>query len=99
MKCGLKNDRFTVNDNIISNGDLTYPVGLLTADEMAFAGIVYNINNTSNYLYTNQNYWSLSPSIMSEAGYARLYYLSNQGALLNVSVDTQYGVRPVISIR
>ena len=66
---------------------------------MAFAGIVYNINNTSNYLYTNQNYWSLSPSIMSEAGYARLYYLSNQGALLNVSVNTQYGVRPVISIR
>ena len=97
LQC-VKNDSFTQNNNS-GNGNLTYPIGLLTADEMAFAGIVYNINNTSNYLYTNQNYWSLSPSIMSEAGYARLYYLSNQGALLNVSVDTQYGVRPVISIR
>ena len=37
--CGLKMI-VLLNDNIISNGDLTYPVGLLTADEAAMAGLV-----------------------------------------------------------
>ncbi|MFA7120466.1 MAG: hypothetical protein WC277_03230, partial [Bacilli bacterium] len=33
IKCGLKNDRFTVSDTVKGNGALTYPIGLLTPDE------------------------------------------------------------------
>ncbi|MFA7121659.1 MAG: hypothetical protein WC277_09265, partial [Bacilli bacterium] len=37
LKCGLKNDRFTVSDTVKGNGALTYPIGLLTPDETAIA--------------------------------------------------------------
>ncbi|MDD4187345.1 MAG: hypothetical protein PHX04_01035, partial [Bacilli bacterium] len=54
LKCGLKNDRFTKNDTTIGNGALTYPIGLISADETSMAGLVYSTSNNTNYLYTNQ---------------------------------------------
>ena len=44
-----KNDSFTVSDEN-GNGDLTYPVGLLTADEIVLAGGLYGSKNTDYYL-------------------------------------------------
>ena len=50
------------------NGELskiTSEVGLITADELAFAGYAYGKNNTTTYLQENAtyytNWWSLSP--------------------------------------
>lgn len=37
LKCSQLNDRFTVSSSI-GNGALTYPIGLMTADETVFAG-------------------------------------------------------------
>ena len=37
-------------------------MGLITADEVAYAGGVTNIANTSFYLHTGQNYWTMTPS-------------------------------------
>ena len=70
-KCslGMKQDysRFTVNVNTISdtvktNGKLTYPIGLLTADELIFAG-AYEAGgaNTTYYLQRNNHFWLMSP--------------------------------------
>ncbi len=52
---GGKLSKYTVSDTTNGNGDLTYPIGLLTADEIMYAGGVANSNNTSStqYLYTN----------------------------------------------
>lgn len=52
---GGKLSKYTVSDTNNGNGDLTYPIGLLTADEIMYAGGVATSNNTSNtqYLYTN----------------------------------------------
>ncbi|MDD2505302.1 MAG: hypothetical protein PHF21_03410 [Bacilli bacterium] len=61
LKCGLKNDRFTVNDSQTGNGALTYPVGLLTVDEASMAGLLFGNSNTLNFLYTNQNNRLMSP--------------------------------------
>ena len=36
--CPQKNDKFTVDDTSRGNGALTYPVGLITADEIVAAG-------------------------------------------------------------
>ena len=50
------------------NGELSKinsKVGLITADELAFAGYAYNIGNTTTYLQenaTNTYWWSLSPN-------------------------------------
>lgn len=52
---GGKLSKYTVSDTTNGNGDLTYPIGLLTADEIMYAGGVAASNNTlsTQYLYTN----------------------------------------------
>ena len=59
-RCVQKNDRFTVK-NSIGNQKLTYPVGLLTADEIKFAGGCYGCQNTSYFVYTSEFYWLMTP--------------------------------------
>ena len=52
---GGKLSKYTVSDTTNGNGDLTYPIGLLTVDEIMYAGGVVASNNASitQYLYTN----------------------------------------------
>ena len=60
LKCAQQNDRFTVDDEITGNGDLTYPIGLLIDAESYLAGGHFSANRTY-YLYTGNNYWPMSP--------------------------------------
>lgn len=60
LKCTQQNDRFTVNDEVVGNGSLTYPVGLLTDDEAYLAGGTTS-TNYNYYLYTGNYYWTMSP--------------------------------------
>ncbi|MDD4594964.1 MAG: hypothetical protein PHY33_07615 [Methanobacteriaceae archaeon] len=93
-----QNDRFTVNEIIYGNDDLIYPVGLLTADEAAITGLVYNTTNSTNFLYTNQNWWTMSPSYLSST--ARMWGVGSTGTLSQAYlVTTPYGVRPVINLK
>ena len=98
LTCPTASDKFTVN---ISNGNgaLTYPVGLITADELAMAGGLIGSDNSSYYLYTNQTYWSGSPfqfdSSSSSAGEIRV---QSEGYISADSVATAYGARPVVSL-
>ena len=68
FKCTDKdNDLYTTPGSSEGNGALKVtpgdndstptPIGLITADEVAFAGGVYGSNNTSYYLYNNAEYW------------------------------------------
>ncbi|MDD4734329.1 MAG: hypothetical protein PHU05_05765, partial [Bacilli bacterium] len=98
LLCGLKNDRFTVSDESIGNGNLTYPVGLITADEIALAGFNYGTNNSTNYLYTNQHWWSLSPYYVDFSGGAYAWYMNSMGSLNQIYVNYVIGVRPGVSI-
>ena len=96
LTCTNQNDRFTVEDTSKGNGALTYPVGLITADEMSMGGVVYATSNSSYYLYTGYFYWTMSPSYFngssaSEFGAAR--YLDGS------YVDDARGVRPVLSLK
>ncbi|MDD4188073.1 MAG: hypothetical protein PHX04_04910 [Bacilli bacterium] len=100
LKCGEQNDCFTTSaDKVKGNGNLTYPVGLLTADEVAMAGLVSGGNNITNYLYTSWTYWTLSPSSTDLSGNAGMLYVLWSGGLFNnFVVNMDYGVRPAISI-
>ena len=60
LTCPQKNDAFTVSDTTNGNGALTYPVGLLSIDEIALAG-VWNAANSGYYLYSGQVWWASSP--------------------------------------
>ena len=101
LTCTQQNDRFTVDDVSIGNGALTYPVGLLTTDEVALAG-GYTATNYDYYLYTRNDYWTMSPYYFDGSG-ARVHgvlsygYVSSNGYSSRVILS--YGVRPVLSLK
>ena len=87
------------------NGELSKinsKVGLITADELAFAGYAYNISNTTTYLQENATdtyWWSLSPGSFS-GDYARVWgVFGSIGGFYNNSVYSTSGVRPSISLK
>ena len=94
----VKQDLYTTNGSSKGNGKLTYPIGLITADEVAFAGGVNFVSNTSYYLYNNARYWTMSPCNFSSYGWAFVFNVDS-GRLENYIVDGFDGIRPVINIR
>ena len=99
LKCPTASDKFTVNTSN-GNGALTYPVGLITADEVAMAGGKFGTGNSTYYLYTNQHYWSGSPSIFDSAySSASEFIVYSSGSIgINYVVDHGIGARPVVSL-
>ena len=83
------------------NGELskiTSKVGLVTADELAFAGYAYNKSDYTTYLQenaTNTYWWSLSPSY--EGLWAGVWGVKS-GILEDIDVASAYGARPSISL-
>ncbi|MDD4188151.1 MAG: DUF6273 domain-containing protein [Bacilli bacterium] len=62
------------------------------------AGLVYQQENSANYLYTNQNWWSLSPDVLYYTGYVHVWYVNSVGWLTSFYVTDAHGVRPAVSI-
>ena len=104
LKCpndnnGGKLSKFTVDDTKNGNGNLTYKIGLLTADEIAFAGSIAYTYNRSTYLQENTGttwWWSLSPSFFDGSG--AIVWGVYSGYLNYNYVHTYDGLRPVISL-
>ena len=87
------------------NGELSKinsKVGLITVDELAFAGYAYNISNTTTYLQENATdtyWWSLSPNYFY-GGYASVWGVYGSfGGFGNYNVRNASGVRPSISLK
>jgi len=103
LKCPTASDKFTVNTNN-GNGTLSYPVGLITADEISMAGGVLrvgssDITNSEFYLNTNQNYWTGTPyGFYGKYNYTYMINMSLKGELKSDFLNNSYGVRPVISL-
>ena len=86
------------------NGELSKinsKVGLITADELAYAGYAYNLQNTTTYLQENATdsyWWSLSP--ISFSGIAGVWYVNgSSGSFDKGGVDFTSSVRPSISLK
>ncbi len=87
------------------NGELSKinsKVGLITADELAFAGYAYDNYNTTTYLQENATdtyWWSLSPRNFN-GSYADVWSVGgSDGAFVNSYVYGTNGVRPLISLK
>ena len=97
LTCTTASDKFTVNTSN-GNGALTYPVGLITADEVAMAGGVFGSANNTYYLYTNKYYW-LGSSYDFHGSSAFEFGVNSSGYLNNyILVYTTSGARPVVSL-
>ena len=99
LTCTTASDKFTTKQSSIGNKALDYPVGLITADEVAMAGGVVGTSNSSYYLYTNKYYWSGTPyDFDGSTAYAREFYVNTPGDLRNVFMPFGAGTRPVVSL-
>ena len=99
LKCQNEKDRFTV-DASNGNGALTYPVGLITADETAYAGGVYGSSNANSsfYLYIGRFYWTLSPELCFNIG-SFTFDLNDDGNISTNILAESSGVRPSVSLK
>lgn len=95
--CPNKTDQFKVSNR---KAKLNYPVGLIEVDEVIMAGARGNGsgNNTSYYLYTGDDYWSISNSgFYNDINYS--FLVNNEGSVSRDGVATSSGLRPVISLK
>ena len=97
LACNRMIDRFTISSSI-GNGALTYPIGLLTSDEVMYAGGKGSTGNSTYYLYTNQSYWVNSPTIFGNNG-GSTHIVSSSGSIVSADISVSSGHRPVISLK
>ena len=98
LTCPQKNDAFTVSDTTNGNGALTYPVGLLSTDEIVLAG-GWSASNSGYYLYSGQYWWASSPFDFN-GNYARVRSIGSSGyANYSDYVNNNNGVRPVLNLK
>ena len=91
------NDLFTLSSNTYGNKKLSAPVGLITADELAYAGDLYNNYNFQVFTHSGYWYWTLSPTFFSGGMSLSSYLFSNGFFGHNYSI-TDNGVRSVVSL-
>ena len=105
LTCAHENDRFTVySEN--GNGDLTYPIALMTENEASYAGVRELLTiDKNNYLYSYNGvpYNGSYVHLMSTYGYGipgwvGIYYIQFGGGSQPL-VDKSAEVRPMVSLK
>ena len=113
LTCENESDDYTISNVSSGNKSLNYPVGLITADEVMFAGHaggvfdgVFNHQkvNKGSYLLVGNHFWTMTPS----GGYnplgvtywdVHVFFVGSSGIMDDLNVRNAYGLRPVINIR
>ena len=108
--CANSKDAFSGSN---SEAKLTYPIALMTADEITYAGGYTYTPLSSPYAWYYSNsvgesitgsiwWWLLSPNSWDGEGGARLLSVGGStlhGSLIDLSVNSGPNVRPVISLK
>ena len=97
LKCANDSDKFT-KSTTIGNGKLTKMIGLITSDEVMYAGEKYGVTNKEYYLYSGKYYWTMTPYSYS-IGVARAGSVNGYGSLSYFRVNDNFPVRPVVSLK
>ena len=97
----IERDFYTTNDSSIGNKALTYPVGLITYDELIFAGMSNHYTNKLSWTNSDQPYWTMSPlGYTSASDYADEWIVDGGGKVaMWWGVKVTIGSRPVISLK
>ncbi len=98
FKCKNSGDLFTKTTATKGNKSLTNPIGLVTADEVVYAGGLGEKENSNYYLYSGQTYWTMSPRSFG-LSHSYVFLVESDGSFGARNVDFPYGVRPVINLR
>ena len=93
-------DLYTTADSSVGNKALTYPVGLVTYDEMVFAGMDNRHINKLSWIYSTGHSWAMSPSNFWATGSVAVeWYETSAGRLDTPGVSNGFGARPVINLK
>ena len=100
--------RFTVNEQVLkngnkTNGDLDYPIGLLTADELIYAGLTFSNESASNTFIVNSG-WTLTAEgfyVSDTSKYSMMFHSNDNPYALwsNATANGKKVVRPVINLK
>ena len=105
--CADSHDAFSASN---TDAKLTYPIGLMTADEINIAGgltyknapAYYYLNSAGGSITGRTLWWSLSP-VDWNGGYSYVWFVYGSGRPGNLNslgnVDDGLGVRPAISLK
>ena len=113
LKCENSNDYYTASSASTGNKALTYPIGLITADEVLFAGLsggvfdgAYNYQKTTPnaYLSIGQHFWTMIPAgyynpFVDVHWYSLVFFVDKSGFIDDVNSDFTCGLRPVINLK
>ena len=103
FSCPQSNDLYTTTSSNKGNKSLDYPIGLITLDEVTYAGGVYEgASNDSYYLYNGNQpgewYWSMTPDYFNET--TASVGDVNYGGILDANmVSYNMCVKPVINLK
>ena len=93
FECVNQDDSFTVSSSN-GNGKLTYPTGIINADELTYAGGVIKETQMDTYTNIDVAYWSMTPYAA-----AKHLFLTNKGMINTNSFTYSAGIRPMVSIK
>ena len=94
------NDLFTTSTSNIGNKALTYPIGLITVDELMLGGLSDGYLNRLSYTYSSYSYWTMSPRYFNVTNTsAHEFSTSSAGYASNDWVTSSFGVRAVINLK
>ena len=94
------NDLFTTSTSNTGNKELTYPIGLITVDELMLGGLTDGYLNRLSYTYSSSSYWTMSPRyfyVTFAAAYGFAAY--SVGFAHSGWVTSSNGVRGVINLK
>ena len=113
LNCENTSDLYTHTSSSKGNKALTYPIGLITMDEVILAGTGggvfdggsnYMPSSPNSYLQTGNNYWTMTPAgSYNPFAYAYwgadVFYVNASGNIDGGSSTGSGGLRPVVNLR
>jgi len=100
LECINTNDLFTTVNSSSGNKALTYPIGLITIDELMLSGFADGYINKSTYTYSSYTYWTMTPYyFLPISMIATEYTVHSSGVIGFTSTNIQLGVRGVINLK
>ena len=105
--CNTTESQYTYKYSSVGNNLLNYPIGLITSDEVSFAGGRYGSENNLSWYDENSemlksvgdnNWWTMSPAVWNRAR-AGAVSIRYDGQIYTPDVIEERSVRPVISIK
>ncbi len=113
LTCEYSEDNYTAKNSSKGNKALTYPIGLVTADELVFAGISGGIfdgfyqfskSSVSNFINTKNTFWTMTPvgyynPFTYSGTFANVFALGDNSKINDYFCYDAYGLRPVINLK